>query len=176
MASRPLMAVFRFDSSDLAANRTGEISDRQRRVLRKISRVSNLILLGIALICFGAAIGLTVATLTLRDSGDENWALLFIGVAVFALPGLFFLFAAIRPRKPLAVVRVSGLARIARVQRRGSSSPRHYTATELWVGETRFDVPVEAVSLIEDGQFVTVYHLNRNRHQILSVDSGPGAG
>lgn len=176
MASRPLMAVFRFDSSDLAANRKGEISDRQRRVLRRLSRVSNLILLGIALICVGAAVGLMVATLNLRDTGDQNWALLFIGVAAFALPGLFFLFAAIRPRKPLAVVRVSGLARIVRVERPSSTGPRHYTATELWVGETRFDVPVEAFSVIEDGQYLTVHHLSRNRHQILSVDSGPGAG
>ena len=107
-----------------------------------------------------------------RSAGDELWALLLAGVAAFALPGLFALARAVRPQTQLSAVRVSGVARVTRVQRRSSSStgPRYFTATELWLGETQFDVPSEAFPLIKDGQPMTVFHLNTNRHQILSIE------
>lgn len=174
---------FAFD--DLTANRAGNLSERQQRILqqrRQETRVVTLLLFGIPALLLG---GLLVYLLTAvgADAQPDEDPLLILGVSgllvaallLVALPTLRKLFTNGSARR---VLKASGQAQIVMLPvatpffRPIFGSLRAGAAVyRLRIGKTSFRVDADLAAAFEEGESYTVYYVhNAAGNRMVSVE------
>jgi hypothetical protein len=156
MASNPLAEAFGFDAEDLAHNRRGEFSPRQRATERKDAAGCRRSA-GIAVLL---AAGLVGAAIALRSELLGGFA---VPAGVFGLVALLA-FVLSFTKSTLKIAAVRGPAKLTMDRTRGA--PKHV----LIVQGTYFEIPHSAYSQIEEGASYAVYYVPHQRAQVLSVE------
>ncbi len=152
-----LMAALQFTSDDLAANRAGKLSDRQRERLRRSGRSIFYAAVGLAL-----ALSIGAALLIYLGQRNESPILRLVGVALTVINAVVLAVgvgSGLRLRADLRagqVVAVSGVVR--RVVRVSGRSAAYVLAVELPQGTLRLNVSKAVFNSFQDG---VRYHLYR---------------
>jgi hypothetical protein len=105
MDEKALADYFEFDEYDLAANRNGRLSERQRRKLVELDKGSNPILIGLALFFLAVA---SIFPLVFKqvNPGTVIWVLIWGGLGCYVLYCL--LFPSATPISKIIVKKVEG--------------------------------------------------------------------
>jgi hypothetical protein len=156
MANDPLAETFGFDTEDLAHNRRGEFSLRQRATERENAAGCRRTA-GIAVL---VAIGLVGAAVGLRSELLGGFA---VPAAVFGLVALGA-FALSFGKSTLTIASVRGPAKLTMDRARGAA--KHV----LIVEGTYFEIPHAAYSQLEEGASYAVYYVPLQRTQVLSIE------
>ena len=159
MDDQALRDFFKFEDADLAANRSGRLSDKQQKALKK--RDQKYRKLGI-----GCGIGSLVAALVLltiiivrgwigTSILEELAALVWAGVGGYLLYLQFF-----KPASTKNVLKkAAGPARIAAVERQSGNQTGAYTGHELHCGDEKFDLDEIPAHLLVQGDIYAVYFI-----------------
>jgi len=180
MSDHELRRFFKFDESDLSANRMGRLSEKQSKTIRegseKVKRYGVGIGIGLILLATAISYGLYTqvgqAGTTLADviGGIITVALIF---GVFALISFWVAFVKI----DLTLAQVEGKVNFVKVEKTertksasGSTHTRTVQVYEMRVGDVNFhNVPETLLNLIEEGDTYAVYYLKESNH-ILSLE------
>jgi hypothetical protein len=179
MSEQQLMDYFKFDAADLAANRSGHFTDKQRQRLiteDKSSRRWGLVGGG-GLMLIGL-VGLAGAIFAVANDSDVGfrigfglgfgciWPLIWGGLG-------FFIMRNALGKHELKLVSVRGQANI--VSRESYSSEHHTTSVyhELHLGGHEFEVEEDAADVIMQGQEYILYYVD-STDEILSAEEVGG--
>jgi hypothetical protein len=176
-----LQNYFEFDEADLAANRLGIFSDKQKRdlkVAKKDSKRSS-ILVGLVCIGIGLAVLFLLVGLPILQGSRLDWVdvgnmlssilipLVFLGIGTYSLYGGLKANAAILEH---SVGSVQGPVNIVEVGRATYHSPyRRRTMYELRVGTKEFNAYHELPKVMTQGHVYAVY-FDTADDEILSVE------
>lgn len=147
-----LQQALKLSPADLTANRSGQLSDSQKRQLTATVSVF-LMIFGFALVVI---IGVMVASLFVVTQP-------LVVIAVFSIPLYFVVRVLLNLRKSYAMrreeVNAGVVASVA-----GVAAHIHMTrGSNLMVGEEHFFVPTPILNQIEPGDSYRVYYLPRSR-------------
>jgi hypothetical protein len=168
MENQKLAQYFKFDGSDLQANRNGKITEKQ------LSRIKSNFGLGKFLILIvGLAIlaGTSQPVISLMRSGKTTIPLLWIVPAASLLIGLAidgWLLRRLMMKDQYQLGKVEGHANIV------TTSGSRTTYYELHVGGQEFDVDEGIIDIMIQGGSYTVYYI-KEYNDVLSVEESPGA-
>jgi hypothetical protein len=158
--------LFNFDETDLAANRAGQLSVKQRKLrLDQVNAGHTAgIGFGIFLILVAVVGDVFLIPIGLRPQPGAVWALAGAVVLnlVFAGGGTYVLKMALPAPKLLGVFKsVTGPAEVTSVKSLGGGSgqPHHFTEYKLHVAGRKFDVERDPGSQIKPGAVYTTYFL-----------------
>ena len=167
--SNPLMKALQFRVTDLNANRSGQLSQRQRQELLPppMTGIIQAVLLGhMALI---GAVLVAIAVFT------ESWVMLAVAIVVAGLLGAPFAMASGGEGMGSAVVqrdartgRVKSICGLLLRKREDGPRPGHLIHLE---GET-FSVKASVYAAFQDDQHYCIYYLPESR-RILSAELQP---
>lgn len=190
------MVHFKFDEAELQANRSGQISQKQKERLQikeSGTKAGSLFLGGIFII--SALIGLVIGGFAVFGDGPASDSLVFqiimgsvfgcFWTLIWGAAGIFTLTRAFA-KMEIKVTKVEGPINIIKVVRREyNSATESYsdrTAYELRVGGRTFDVRAELPNLMMQGDVYAVYfadfNLKDKKKEVLSLEllsKGSGA-
>ena len=180
MSEQQLMDYFKFDAADLAANRSGHFTDKQRMRLvqedkssRGWSMAGGLGLMLIALVGLGGAI---FAIMNDSDWGFRIGFGLGFGVIwplVWGGIGLMLISSSLGKHQ-LKLASARGKANI--VRRESYSSEHHTTSVyhELHLGGHEFDVQEDAADVIMQGEAYVLYYVDSTDEILSAEEVGQG--
>ena len=188
MDDQKLMGIFKFDKSDLQANRYGNLSEKQKNEIVKrrkdwkktgLNYSSAIIVIGLVIIVIDAVISYLHGAFPHFDSGAV------IAGAVFVVLGTLWLYLTLTGESgstDLAkdlVKKAAGPVNIIKAERTRSSggsggSTEHYFAYELHIGDKEFDVDGSLANVMKQQDEYAVYYDDRNG-KILSAEFVPTA-
>ncbi|HPH94865.1 MAG TPA: hypothetical protein PKW33_01465 [Anaerolineaceae bacterium] len=182
MEDERLMALFKFDESDLMANRYGRLSPKQLAAAQDLDRFGSRFAFGLGTV-FGiiALIPLCIALInflpciqTLCEDLDLAFKI-FLGVFVLIWTPIWGGLA-IRIfinnstyRQDFSVKSVEGEVNIVAVESRNTSTHSLHTHYELRIGGMTFDVTGDLANIILQGDRYVVYYLPQ-LNQIQSME------
>ena len=183
MNGTELSNFFNFDEGDLAANRAGKLTEKQKKRLESEEKGGDSILYGLSLLMFAMAIGFTIVVpraeyLKLFSSGrlDTNGWTTIIGGGFLPLlicGGLgYFFFKVAKDKTDYSVKKAEDKVNFVKVEERVKHGSKYVTEElyELRVGKHGFeDVDEELLNLIEEGDIYAFYYTN-DTHEILSCE------
>lgn len=188
MSDQKLMTHFRFDESELHANRSGRISEKQKERLQikeSGAKIGSLFLGGIFML--SALLGLGIGGFAVFGDGPASESLAFriimgsvfgcIWTLIWGAAGIFTLQRAFA-KMEIKVAKAEGQVNILKVIRREyNSSTETYsdrTAYELRLGGRTFDVRAETPNFMTQGDVFAVYfadfNLKDKKKEILSAE------
>jgi len=177
MSEKELREFFKFDESDLAANRAGQLSAKQVQVLAEGERGATRIFvgMGIGLVLLAALITYVVISSTFHEgysfadlSNDQK-----VGLTLgLGLPWLILGFLAVgafmgaRGKSDFSVQKTEGKVKFVKVERNvsstnadGTSSSRTVQQYELRVGPTNFEnVDEKLLNMVDEGKVYAFYY------------------
>jgi hypothetical protein len=168
-----LMALFGFDEEDLAANKNGVLSPKQRALFQRdnLGFYISLVVMSIAALA-GAVALIPIAqnpeTLTpnMVWSGIAALVLLSIWLIVTLLTGI---------RKRYSFEKVRGAARLEKVLiLRGETEAADIWSHEFIVNRVTFHIGGSAFQLLREGDVYLIYYARHLKH-ILSIDHIPSS-
>jgi hypothetical protein len=168
MENKQLETYFNFDSADLAANRAGNLTQKQRDRLAKAERNTRLVSVVLAAISIILTIIPVIRLLTgLFSIGAIIWAV----IAAFC--AFIFTRRSVEKIHDDIVRKVIGPARI-KAERVSSDSSNEKLDYELRIGDEIFDVESEITEYLQPGDMVAVYYLadphTKSPQEILSLE------
>jgi hypothetical protein len=183
MEDQKLRDIYKFDEADLQANRSGNLSDKQKNEIVKrrndwkktgLNYSSVIIVVGLGIIIIDGVISFARGTFPHLDTSA-----VIIG-AILAVLGFLWLYLTLTGesgKKDLlkdVVKTAEGPANIIKADRTRSSggsggSTEHYFAYELHIGGKEFDVDGSLAGVILQNDSYAVYYDDRNG-RILSVE------
>jgi hypothetical protein len=170
-AERAIRRFYEFDDSDLAANRQGQLSERQLGVIRAVSNQRKI--LGNAIRIFSIVISVGIMailgfvlllSLVLRawNSGETvgmTWG--SIGITALLIAGYYFSHLLFKKANANYVLRtVQGPVTLSSFRVRIQRSGRSYLEHHMKIGEVEFVLEDELVGCIKDGENVAIYYLD----------------
>ena len=183
MLDQQIMNYFKFDQSDLQANRNGQFTEKQKaRLVKedKSDKTGSLVWGGILLLI--AAIGLTIAIVAGIADSDWGfrigfglgfgciWPLVWGGLGVSIMSRAFSKFQ-------VKLERVVGPVNIVKVERTststdsdGFSHTSHYYVDELHVGAQTFQVTSDLAGIMMQGDVYAIYYTEGSENDILSAE------
>jgi hypothetical protein len=182
MSDKELREYFDFNEGDLAANRSGQHSARQKKRLDENERGASKILIGFGVLLILIALGVSVGvgSSVLADgltSEDTLGLLLGIGLPVLLLG--FFAWGSFKiafSKMDNSVQRVEGRVNFVKVEKSvptstsSTSSYRTVEEYELRVGKVSFDdFDEDLLNIIEEGDTYAFYY-TKDAKQILSAE------
>ena len=171
-----LRKFFNFDESDLAANRKGQVTHKQEKVLKQAERIGKIIgmVIGFSILTWGVYFpGREIVSNYIRFGFNEasliNGAIFILVLTAFAflfLRGLF-------EKKKFSVEAVEGKVNFVAVEKKAGGSTNS-TATkvrqyEMRVENEKFDVSESLANIINEGDVYAFYYTGDTRH-ILSCE------
>jgi hypothetical protein len=176
-----LFGYFKFKESDLAANRLGVFSDKQKRELRvdkKDSKRSS-ILVGLLFIGIGLVILFLLIGLPLLQGARLDWvevsnllSSILVPVAFLGI-GIYSLYGGLKTSTDIlehSIGSVTGPVRIVEAERATYRSPyRRRILYELRIGAKEFNAYPELPDAMTQGHVYTIYFDNAD-DEILSVE------
>jgi hypothetical protein len=184
MDDQKLKEIFRFDESDLQANRSGSLSEKQKNEIVKrrrdwkktgINYSSVVIVIGLGIIIIDGVVSYARSTFPNLDLGAV------ITGGVFAILGALWLYLTLTGESGKTdlskdmVKTAQGPANIIKAERTRSSggsgggSTEHYFAYELHIGDKEFDVDGSLANVImQKDEYAVYYDVHNGR--ILSVE------
>ncbi|MGD0752969.1 MAG: hypothetical protein ABSA23_16370 [Anaerolineales bacterium] len=183
MDDQKLKDIFKFDESDLEANRNGNLSEKQKNGIVKrrkdwkrtgLNYSSAVIVIGLGIIVIDAVVSYLHGTFPHLDVGAV------ITGAVFAILGALWLYLTLTGESGKTdlskdmVKKAEGPANIIKAERTRSSggsggSIEHYFAYELHIGDKEFDVDGSLANVIMQQDEYAIYYDDRNG-KILSAE------
>jgi hypothetical protein len=181
MSDKELREYFDFNEGDLAANRSGQHSARQKKRLDENERGASKILIGfgvlLILIALGVSVGVGSSVLADGFTSDDFLGLgLGIGLPVLLLG--FFAWGSFKiafSKMDNSVQTVEGRVNFVKVEKsvptsNSSSSYRTVEEYELRVGKVSFDdFDEDLLNIIEEGDTYAFYY-TKDAKQILSAE------
>jgi len=161
-----LMALFGFNAEDLAANKSGRLSPRQREVFLRddLGFYITLVVISIA-----ALVGAVALVPIARDPLTRSPLLVWVSIAMLVVLAAWLL-STLFPRRAYPVENVRGTARLEKVLiLQGATEEEHIWSHELIVKGIVFHIGDEAFRLIHEGDVYVIYCTKHLRH-ILSID------
>lgn len=179
MVDQKLMDYFGFDQADLAANRLGQFTDRQRlRLVKEDKGHRSGSMLGAIFYALLAVLGLAIAwPNALRDPSkgfDLELALSF-GVAW----PLFFGYMSVSQvrsalgQHSLSLAKVRGEVNIVRKETEATSEHTSHVYHELHIGGKEFEVEEDIADVLMQGKQYVLYYLG-GTNEILSAEQVSG--
>ncbi len=172
-----LKKYFEFDEADLFTNRSGGLTDKQRKRLaendkfaRKVFLIAGIVVLGIAILPS------LVIWLTSRATEEKSMMFLIIWSVVWIPLWTFFGVKVIRmgePHKDLMVKKAEGEVNIVKEESYNSSMKRTVDDYELHIGGKTFEVDSELADVIMQGDTYAIYYIN-GTDEILSAEKIAG--
>jgi hypothetical protein len=183
MDDQQLKDIFKFDESDLQANRSGNLSDKQKNVIVKrrkdwkktgINYSSVVIVIGLGIIVIDGIIAFLHGSFPHFDAGAV------ITGGVFVVLGALWLYLTLTGESGSTdlskdmVKTAQGPVNIIKAERTRSSgsssgSLEHYFAYELHIGNKEFDVDASLANVMMQKDEYAVYYDDRNG-KILSAE------
>jgi len=183
MDDQKLKDIFNFDEGDLQANRSGNLSEKQKNVIVKrrkdwkktgVNYSSVLIVIGLGIIIIDAVIAYLHGAFPHLDLGAV------ITGAVLAVLGVLWLYLTLTGENGKTdlsndmVKKAEGPVNIIKAERTRTSggsggSTEHYYAYELHIGEMEFDVDGSLANVMMQQDEYAVYYDDRNG-KILSAE------
>jgi hypothetical protein len=183
MDDQKLKDIFKFDESDLQANRSGNLSEKQKNEILKrrrdwkrtgINYSSVVIVIGLGIIVIDGVVSFARGTFPHLDIGA------IITGAILAVLGCLWLYLTLTGESGKTnlskdmVKTAQGAADIIKAERTRSSggsggSTEHYFAYELHIGGKEFDVDASLANDIMQQDEYAVYYDDRNG-RILSAE------
>jgi hypothetical protein len=184
MDEQPLRKYYDFDDADLAANRSGRLTQKQVMKLKSDKKWGKIGGIGCGLFFFAIAsifpIAFTPIILLSYNKGDIGGMLgAGIGTLVWVLAwggiGLYLLISSLRTSDTKILLKsVSGPINIVGVEKRsGGEHPHNYTDYELHIQDQTFNVERAFGGYMVQGDVYTVYFiedLNGDNEQVLSLE------
>jgi hypothetical protein len=182
MSDTELRKYFKFAESDLAANRSGQLSAKQKKRLDENEKGANGILIGfgvlLILIALGVAIGVGSSVLGDGFTSDDILGLaLGIGLPVLLLG--FFAWGSFKiafSKMDNSVQNVEGKVNFVKVEKQvptstsSTSSYRTVEQYELRVGKVGFEnVDEELLNIMDEGDTYAIYY-TKDAKEILSAE------
>ena len=162
MENPKLEQYFKFDESDLQANRNGQITDKQQSRIKSSVGLGQILVLIIGLVVLGAALIPLISTVRSSEPSLTSWgvavASLLIGLSIDA-----WLFRRAMMKEEYQLGKVEGRVNIV------TSSGNHTTYTELHVGGQEFDVDEGINDVMVQGDPYVVYFI-KDYNDILSAE------
>jgi len=183
MDDQKLKEIFRFDESDLQANRSGSLSEKQKNEIVKrkrdwkktgINYSSVVIVIGLGIIVIDGVVSYARSTFPNLDLGAV------ITGGVFAILGVLWLYLTLTGESGKTdlskdmVKTAQGPANIIKAERTRSSggsggSIEHYFAYELHIREKEFDVDGSLANVVmQKDEYAVYYDVHNGR--ILSME------
>ena len=183
LKQQTLQEYFKFDASDLQANRNGQFTEKQKARLAKedkSDKTGSLVWGGVLLLI--AAVGLIIAIVAGIADSDWGfrigfglgfgciWPLVWGGLGVLIMSRAFSKFQ-------VKLERVVGPVNIVKVERTststdsdGFSHTSHYYVDELHVGGQTFQVTADLAGIMMQGDVYAIYYTEGSENDILSVE------
>jgi len=170
-----LQKFFDFDESDLVANRKGQVTQKQEKLLKQSAAIGKMIsaALGFAILTWGVYFPVRGIISDYIRFGIYNRS---IGGAIFILVMTAFAFLFLRglfTKKRFSVETVKGKVNFIVVEKKvGSSTSSIATKVrqyELHVENEKFDIGNELPNIINEGDVYAFYYTGDTRH-ILSCE------
>ncbi len=169
MSDAQLQKYFEFDEADLFANRTGALSNKQRKRLVENARAASKLFLIVGIVIM--VIGVGVSLIPLSGPADV-WFLVIWGVIWTGL-GLFFGISLIRWGRPgkndLTVCKAEGPVNIVKEETYNSTMKQNVESYELHSGGVTFDVEGDLADVMMQGDTYAIYY-TEGLKEILSVE------
>jgi hypothetical protein len=175
MENKNLMEYFKFDESDLNANRNGSLTEKQKirltDELRSARRKKTILAYSMFLL---GAIGV-VGAVAIWFIPGSSWGLRvgfgigfgLVWPAVYIFMGLIFLPSALY--MDLELANVTGRVNIVRVESHHSNSHTTSSRYDLYIGNRRFAANFRIGNILMQGDEYTVYYL-LNSQRIVSAE------
>jgi hypothetical protein len=163
MENQKLTQYFKFDESDLQANRNGKISAAQQAHIKSDSGSGHILVLFLGLVILAATSTPLISTLrSSQTTTPTEWlfaaASLLIGLGIDA-----WLLRRVRMKEEYQVGKVEGRVNIV------TTSGNHTTYYELHVGGQKFDVDEDISDVMNQGDACIVYYI-KEYNDVLSVE------
>jgi len=170
-----LRQFFAFDESDLVANRKGQVTPKQEKVLKQTERIGKIIsmVIGFSILVWGVYFVRTIISDFIRFGFNEA-SLINGGVFILVMAAFAFLFLrGLFTKKKFSVKAIEGKVSFAAVEKKVGSSTSS-TATKVWqyemrVGNENFYVGEGLSNTINEGDVYAIYYTGDTRH-ILSCE------
>lgn len=174
-----LRKLFDFDEKDLVANRRGQVTERQAKILKQAASIGRGIMIAIAVPILIWGVFFPVKSIV-NDINRFGFNAGLLGAAVFALIMAVIAFSILRNifKKDVVAVRsVEGQVNFVKVEKRvtskgnnGLTNSRVVHEYELRVGSEKFeDVSENLLNIIQEGDTYTFYFTG-DTHHILSCE------
>jgi hypothetical protein len=183
MQDQKLMDHFKFDESDLQANRNGQLTEKQKgRLVKEDKRDKTWSVIGGGFLILIGLLGLVIAIAAGMADPDWGfrigfglgfgciWPLVWGGIGYLILSRAFAKFR-------VQLKRAEGPVNIIKAERTsthtdsdGFSHTSHYFVYELHVGGTSFDVDANLADVMMQGDTYAVYFTEGSENDILSVE------
>ena len=183
MGDSHLMNYFKFDEADLAANRNGQLTDKQKSRLIKEDRRDRtwsvvgggfLILIGLVGLVIAIAAGMADPDWGFRIGFGLGfgciWPVVWGGIGVTILRRAFSKFQ-------VQLERATGPVNIIKAERTSTSTDSdgfthtsHYFVYELHIGGKSFDVQPNLADIMMQGDTYAVYFTEGSENDILSAE------
>ena len=184
MQDQKLMDYFKFDEDDLAANRLGSFTDKQKaRLARegKSDRTKHYIGAGCLLIVTIFLVLVAVALAFFARPPLKGWDKIWIAVFGFlALWPFFFMISNLQSafaKFQVKLQKVEGPVNIIKAERTstdtdldGMSHTSHYFAYELHIRGEEFDVDEDLADVMMQGDTYAIYYSEGSEGDILSAE------
>jgi hypothetical protein len=161
MTNDQLQGYFHFDDADLAANRNGNLTEKQTQRLKQRSGISKSLRIFLGLLLFGISICLTVFTIAMIPQITNTperiiWPFFFGFFALLTVMLGFFFLRGLFRKTNLAIEKTQGPVNIVAVQKTDNRS-NHYTSHEFHIGGETFLVTSRLANILMQGDSCTVY-------------------
>jgi len=170
-----LQKFFNFDESDLVANRKGQVTPKQEKLLKQSATIGKIIsiILGFAILIWGVYFPVREIITDYIRFGIYNRS---IGGLIFILVMTAFAFLFLRglfTRKKFSIEKVEGQVNFIATEKKTTSFTsnkdtkiRHY---EMRVGSEKFDVSEDLLNIIDESDVYAFYFTGDTRN-ILSCE------
>src|SRR6202142_740613 len=176
MSDPQLISYFNFDEADLAANRNGQFTDKQKaRLVKEDKRDRTGSIIGGGFLILIALIGLVIAIAAGIADPDWGfrigfglgfgciWPLVWGGIGYLLLRRAFAKFQ-------VQLERAEGPVNIVEAVRTYGSNHSHYFVHELHIGGKSFDVEANLADIMMQGDTYAVYFTEGSENDILSAE------
>ena len=183
MDDEKLKDIFKFDEGDLQANRSGNLSEKQKNVIVKrrkdwkktgINYSSVVIVIGLGIIVIDGIIAFLHGTFPHLDTGAVITGIVFVVLGALWLTLTLTGESGSTDLSKDMVKTAQGPANIIKAERTRSSggsgdSTEHYFAYELHIGDKEFDVDASLANVMMQKDEYAVFYDDRNG-KILSAE------
>jgi hypothetical protein len=169
MTERELQKYFDFNESDLAANRSGILSNKQRIKLEENAKFTNKIfhIAGISIYIIGI---FPTLILLLAHANVEFliiWSIVWISLCGFA--GFKVIRIGKSDKSGLILKRVEGKVNIIKEETHNNATSQMVDDYELHIGGVSFDIDSDLADLIMQGGIYTIYYI-KGEKDIMSAE------